>query len=159
MNMPEELILEDIITPSSIDIWPPAIGWWLLLITLIILIIASILFIKRYRKKWGYRNNALTLLKAEYKQWQLTNDDQQCLMGMSAIVKRTAITAYPLAKAQSLHGKKWADFLNQQCKTINFSDDLFINSYQKSGDINIDDLYKAYKNWIKNHQLPTGKAA
>ena len=155
MNSAQPLVLEDIITPTEIGIWPLAPGWWLLLLSIVGITTLMIVLIKRHQKKWGYRKQALQRLKAEYQHWQLAGDEQQCLSAMASIVKRTAITAYPTVNIKSLYGQQWIDFLNKHTQKVVFDQDLSTALYQKHRGINIDELYEQYKQWIKTHAINT----
>ena len=156
-----ELSIRDIHLPDSLHWWPPAIGWWLLAILLIASLVGLFLLIKRYRKKWGYRNVALALLKKDYKHWRQQNAttkstaSQEALQQMLRVLKRTAITAYPKADAASLHGQPWVDFLNQQTNSDYFqqqcSDILLNQQYQASANIDITAFYHACRAWVKHH--------
>ncbi len=157
--------LKDIYLPESVSWWPPAIGWWLLLFLLIFLCWASYTAIKRYRKKWGYRNNALQLLNSTYKNWQTSGNDlkdtnKNIIESMAIILKRTAITAYPTIEVSSLFGESWLQFINKQTKTPYFDNKLknllLSQQYQATNSTtiekaSIDHFYKACQQWIKNH--------
>ena len=52
--------IADIHLPNTVSPWPPAIGWWLLLILIIALCAGSVYTLKRYQKKWRYRRAALS---------------------------------------------------------------------------------------------------
>ena len=170
----QALPIADIHLPAAVSPWPPAIGWWLLLILVIALCAGSVYAFKRYQKKWRYRRAALGLLKQQYQQWQEHEGNNEhsnglpCATAMIAIVKRTAITAYSEDSA-ALFGQAWINFLNQQTSKSYFSDSLaqwmseqqyqahstqqLSNSTQQASDDKIDIplLYKACENWINHH--------
>jgi len=159
----QALPIADIHLPAAASPWPPAIGWWLLLVLVIALCAGSVYAFKRYQKKWRYRRAALSLLKQQYQQWQERGEDLNCATAMIAIVKRTAITAYSEDSA-ALFGQAWIDFLNQQTTKAYFSDSLAqwmseqqyqAHSTQSASDQRIDIplLYKACENWIKHHRV------
>jgi hypothetical protein len=167
----QALPIADIHLPVAVSPWPPAIGWWLLLILAIALCAGGVYALKRYQKKWRYRRAALSLLKHQYQQWQAREgadnsdlrSDLNSATAMIAIVKRTAITAYSEDSA-ALFGQAWIDFLNQQTSKAYFSDSLAqwmseqqyqAHSTQSAPDqrIDISQLYKAGENWIKHHRV------
>ena len=150
-----QLPLEDIILPTAVSIWPLAWGWWFVFVITVILIVALFLLIKRHRKKWGYRKVALTLLKKEYQQWQKNHHSQQSCQTMLTILKRTAITAFPQEKVNSLYGQAWVDFLNKQVKqpiNATLSQAICEMQYQPAANTDIQLIYKYCKLWIKTHQ-------
>jgi hypothetical protein len=159
----QALPIADIHLPAAVSPWPPAIGWWLLLILIIALCVGSVYALKRYQRKWRYRRAALSLLKQQYQQWQAHGEDRACATEMIAIIKRTAITAYSEDNA-ALFGQAWIDFLNQQTSKAYFSDSLAQwmseHQYQAHSEQQITDkqidiplLYKASENWVKHHRV------
>jgi hypothetical protein len=164
----QALPIADIHLPNPVSPWPPAIGWWLLLVLVIALCTGSVYTLKRYQKKWRYRRAALSLLKQQYQQWQEHegnnehSNDLPCATAMIAIVKRTAITAYSEDSA-ALFGQAWIEFLNQQTTKPYFSDSLaqwmseqqYQARAQQVSDSNVDiyQLYKACGNWVKHHHV------
>jgi hypothetical protein len=81
----QTLAIADIHLPAEVGLWPPAIGWWLLLALLIALFTAVCLGSyhvgRRYQQKWRYRRAALGLLKQRYRQWQQHNDSTSVGLG------------------------------------------------------------------------------
>jgi hypothetical protein len=147
------LALEDIITPQGVSLWPFAIGWWIFIIIICITVIFSIIFYRRYTKKWGYRREALALLK-EYKK---DSSDTDTAIKYLECLKRTAISAYPNKAIDSLYGRAWFNFLNQQTPKPLFESELenFIcaTQYQKTFNLKNDKLYIAIEAWIKQHSI------
>ncbi len=150
--------LADIRLPDPISWWPLAPGWWLLALVLITCCFLGYYTLKHYRTKWAYRNTALSLLKAQWQQ-HVTKKDQDTCLSMLTILKRCAITAYPLQTVNSLHGSRWVDFLNQQTPRPYFNKPLaaLINNlqYQEHGVIEeetLSSLYIACQQWIKQHE-------
>jgi hypothetical protein len=159
------LPLADIHLPNSVSAWPPAIGWWLLVLLVIIFVIGIVLVIKKYRQKWGYRKAALALLKQQYQSHLATEHTPQesqqktVALGLLRILKRTAISAYPNLPISALHGQAWLDFLDQQTPKILFTEStiaqwILTKQYQSSAntDIDLSQLYHACQYWIKKHR-------
>jgi hypothetical protein len=147
-----ELPIADIHIPNGVSAWPPAIGWWLLALLILLGITGMVMGYKKYRKKWGYRNAALTLL-ASHKDNHIDNTH-----AVINILKRTAMTAYPEQNIRSLHGDAWITCLNQQTKERLFTGDiaafLVLAQYQHTDNMHTVDhptLYKACQRWIKTH--------
>ena len=147
----QTLPLADIIVPKGVSIWPLALGWWLVLAMLIAIVIGLLITYKQYRKKWGYRREALRLLK----NYQQTLQDQSIAIKYLECLKRTAISAYPTQNIQALHGQAWVDFLNMQTPTPLFNEQLahFICNIQYQQIICVDKnlLHTAVIGWIKKH--------
>ncbi|MGH1438682.1 MAG: DUF4381 domain-containing protein [Cellvibrionaceae bacterium] len=150
------LPLEDIITPSGVASWPPAIGWWLVIFLALGIIVFCIIFYRRYQKKWSYRKEALNLLNEKINQWQEKDlNDDAILKQLVNILKRTSISAYPSKKIESLHGKNWLDILRIQAPQVAFPQELtdYISDtqYQKEKKIDPIQLHDFCKNWIRQH--------
>lgn len=162
-NSHTTLPIEDIHLPEAVSAWPPAIGWWLLAILLIIVAIGLYLGIKWYKKKWGYRNAALRLLNQYYKEWKDNPNSISTLhqaQQMATILKRTAMSAYPHQNTSTLYGEDWITFLNQQTPTVQFegtlAEFLSVQQYQvkpsnSTESIPLSSLHSACKYWIKKH--------
>lgn len=103
-NLPE---LRDIHIPDGVSAFPPAYGWWLILLA----IIATIVLVKLY-SAWRIRSKKLYALR-------LLNDvrDQDVILAakeMSEILRRICVIKYP--EASVYIGKEWIDFLNLHTK-------------------------------------------
>jgi hypothetical protein len=174
MNSP--LPLADIHLPAGVSSWPPAIGWWLLLALVIALVAGAVIIIKKHRKKWGYRKTALRLLKQTHKVVTdtLSSSEPALAQGLPqtsaqqllALLKRTAITAYPNSNAKTLFGQAWVDFLNQQTPKAVFTGKLAelllsqqYQSHTAEGISNSDlqTLYMACQYWISKHATVLSK--
>jgi hypothetical protein len=174
MNPNAELPLADIITPNSIALWPPAIGWWLLLLLVLIALTYLIIAIKKYKKKWGYRKQALALLENDYQNWQnlksnsndlALNEKASIAESMMTVLKRTAMTAYPKEQVGTLYGKDWLDFLISRADTQKLKQPLTDNlkltlsdgHYQQDWDYDLDSLYSFCCQWVKTHKTSNQK--
>ena len=95
MNEKEALLqqLRDIHAPLAPGFWPPAIGWWILLLVLVLLLVGGIYRLRKYLQSRRYRKQALRLLK----QIEATRNAQapaQTMQQLLILLKRTAFTAY-----------------------------------------------------------------
>jgi len=98
----------DIVVPPPVAWWPPAPGWWIVAAALLgILAILGTALIARWRRN-AYRRASLTELAAIG-----TVADPASAAAVSAILKRTALTAYPRAEVASLTGVGWLAFLDR----------------------------------------------
>lgn len=117
-NLPE---LRDIHLPLGVSGFPPANGWWLLLLAIVVfaLLLAFIKQWLRYNKK----RYALRLINQ-------TNEENAvlCALQCSEILRRICVHKYKHASA--LIGNDWADFLNAHCsqKLESNALDLLINA-------------------------------
>lgn len=103
-NLPE---LRDIHLPIGVSIWPPAYGWGVILLSLIVIfvLIQVFLFLRRKSKKI-YAQNLLKSID--------TDNIVISAQNISEILRRICI--YKYKKAATLFGKDWINFLNQHSK-------------------------------------------
>lgn len=100
--------LRDIVLPPPVSYWPPAPGWWILaaaLLAVLALLVARA--IVRHRHD-AYRRQALRELKA-----LPAPLDAKGAQSLSAILKRTALVAFPRADVAALTGTAWLRFLDK----------------------------------------------
>lgn len=102
--------LHDIVLPPATPWWPPAPGWlWVLGAVAAFALIALLqLFIHRQQNR--YRREALAELKTL--EGAQSADIEEQLAGMSALLKRTAMTAYSRDRVAALSGNDWFAFLD-----------------------------------------------
>lgn len=103
MNPLEQL--KDIHLPDTVSVWPPAYGWWLLVLILLTSIVASVIMIRRYKKVRRAQKQALVMLAAI----QATQSDwpQQ----LNGVLKRLAIRYFPNHDVAAMHSSQWSGFL------------------------------------------------
>ena len=99
--------LRDIVLPPPVSYWPPAPGWWILA-TMIAALLALLVArqIVRHRHD-AYRRAALKELAA-----LPAPLDARSAQALSAILKRTALVAFPRAEVAGLTGVAWLRFLD-----------------------------------------------
>ncbi|MCJ8272531.1 MAG: DUF4381 domain-containing protein [Psychrosphaera sp.] len=104
MNAQEGQIA-DIHVPMEVSMWPPAYGWWIVLLLVLITLFTVFKLVRKWRKNRVQRNFALDELKAvnleHYAAWQQINE----------IMKRAAMVYYPRTQVAALTGEKWKAFL------------------------------------------------
>lgn len=100
--------LHDIVLPAPVSFWPPAPGWWMLaaaLLAALALLLAK--FVRHYRAN-AYRREALRELAALREPL-----DAEKAQALSALLKRTALVAFPRADVAGLTGIAWSRFLDR----------------------------------------------
>jgi hypothetical protein len=102
--------LRDIHLPAEPAWWPPAPGWWILLILAIGIIV--FLFMRGPRRRRARRDRevvgALARLQA---QWQRDNDDARFVTALSEHLRR--LSRLVRADAAALTGADWIGFLDR----------------------------------------------
>lgn len=90
--------------PIAISWWPPALGWWVL----ILLFLASVLFLF-----WRWKRNALQRAALrELKILVSTMDSLQQAAAINRLLKRYALVCWPTTEVAALTGESWLKFLD-----------------------------------------------
>ncbi len=149
-----ELDLRDIHLPEPISWWPPAPGWWMVLVGIVLLITLVVFLRKRWLKK---KNSAKTLARNELKniqeKYQQLGDSQILIKDLSTLLRRTCISVFPRLEAAGLTGDAWLSFLDQGIQRKQFSEGigeiLVSGPYKKTVDLNAEELIVLCKDWIE----------
>lgn len=149
--------LHDIVVPPPVPWWPPAPGWlWLLgLVSLLAAMAALRWFAHRQRNR--YRREALAELSRLEADAGDASKRATALAGLSALLKRTALTAYGREPVAALTGAAWFAFLDRTGGT-RFGDGLgraLESSVYRAGaadeTVASDDLVGEIGRWIRAH--------
>jgi len=161
MQATQQLPLKDIHLPDAVSWWPPALGYWLLLL-LIILIFSTVFIIFEIRQRSRIKKTALTEFKKIKQSYQQNPDDKTLVNALATLLRRAAISSYPRTDCASLTGKAWLSWLDKQLKqTPGFSDGpgylLLEFNYSNASHANdVQQLLSLSENWLK--KLPACKA-
>lgn len=161
---PEALLsqLKDIHEPAAISSWPPAPGWWILIVSAICLTVLLAWLWRRHVKKNSWKKEATKTL-ADIKKQTTKQDHHQTLFLINQLIKRIAIHRYNDMAIKTLTGESWLEFMKS---FLNGPDtpDMFQTAqlellsaglYQqnigddKSVQNQISSLLKTLNNWIK----------
>ncbi len=116
----EKLQLQDIHLPESASFWPPALGWWLLLAVLVVLIAWLIVKTLKRIKQRKYRAKIFT--KFDVLEKKLKDKPNNAVIAeINTLLRQLAVTYYPRSKIASLTGGDWLHFLDQSGGTQGFS--------------------------------------
>ncbi|WP_166423119.1 DUF4381 domain-containing protein [Paraglaciecola sp. 20A4] len=106
MNPLDEL--KDIHIPPEISTWPPAYGWWLVAVFILLALSAIALTVyKRYRYNAARRNalQELALISNQQPDWPSKTN---------ALLKRVCLNYMPAYKTANLYGQSWSELLISQ---------------------------------------------
>ena len=154
----DTLPLRDIHLPEPVSWWPMAPGWWVLLIVLLLIIIAAVLLYRRYRspRRSALRQarRALARVRADY---GTDGDDQRLIRELSALLRRTAISACKRDDAAALTGRDWLAFLDTAMDGQPFSEGagqvLASGPYQPETEIESAELFRICEEWLGNLEV------
>lgn len=149
--------LQDIHLPPEIGLWPPAWGWWVLALLIIVSISAILFFIKRKKSRNAYRALAIAELNSIHKKYA-DEQNSEYLQNLSIVLRRTALSGFGSQFKANLKGQDWLQWLDEQCPKTNqqFSKGvgsaLLIGPYQKSPEFNRNELHKLSLLWVNEHR-------
>lgn len=141
--------------PGAIDWWPPAPGWWILAALTVLLIAATAYALYKYWHRNAYRRQALQQLTALQAQHTATGNDARYATELNALLKSTALVAYPRKDVAAQHGEQWRQFLNQGLAPDDqFQSEFFAAAYV-SETLSLDKarLQRSAQRWIKKHRV------
>ena len=105
--------LRDLHLLQEPSIWPLAVGWWLVLVGLLVLVLCGIL----WYIIWRQRPVVYACRKAKQIE-DKTTDDLTYLKQMSALLKRVAIATDGRNKIAPLSDEKWQAFLEKRVDAV-----------------------------------------
>lgn len=148
---PDKLPLKDIHLPDAIGWWPPAPGWWILLIMIPLVIGLMVWLVRRITRKSAAKEAKKLIIAIKgNSQW----DNYQKLQALSELLRRTAISTHLRQECAGLTGQQWLAFLDKSVKGSPFSNGvgqlLADAPYQKGlpSDQAITELTLLCENWL-----------
>ena len=144
--------LKDIHLPPAVEIWPPAPGWWIVAVVLLLIFVFCGMWISRRFEQRKPKTEALRLLKNLQNQHNNSEESLEILRDLSQLLRRVALTFCADENVASLHGSEWLEFLDRTGKTTEFTQGagrVFGKElYQQNPEIEIDVLFPMVKKWI-----------
>jgi len=141
--------LHDIHSPPPISLWPPAIGWWI--IAIIMILTTAWYFYKNYFITHRVRRAALKKFKQLQRDY--SKNQNQLIIELSILLRRIALAKFPQHQVAKLNSNTWLQFLDQTGNTKEFTQGLgqalSVAPYQKSPQIEIDKLMLIIEKWIR----------
>ena len=117
--------LRGIHAPLEPHWWPPAPGWWLLALALMLALLWLIRRLwQRHRRKapWRAARRELAALAEHHRQHADDPDnDGIYLRQLSVLLRRIALSRYPAADIAALTGSDWLAWLDRQADSDEFS--------------------------------------
>lgn len=154
MNQPP-LPLRDIHLPDTILWWPLAIGWWLVIAVVLLIVLGIGLFYtlnKKSRREQQVINDALVVLQ------QLAEEQNKAIFirGISALLRRVCVSLYGRQQVAGLTGESWLRFLDRKGKTKAFTQGvgriLLDHPYQQQIDYSRQALLVLVQIWLQQQR-------
>ncbi|MQY49020.1 DUF4381 family protein [Rhizobiales bacterium RZME27] len=154
--------LHDIVMPQPVSWMPQTWGWWgLAAMVVLLLLFLSIRAINRYRAN-AYRRDALQRLTELEDGMAVAVSRGDVLRELAALLKRTALVAWPRAQVAGITGSEWAQFLNQSGGTgqnlalsladLEYRGDAALVSLSGA---EMERVLQAARQWIESHHVST----
>lgn len=147
----QDLPLRDIHLPETIGWFPPALGWWLLLIFVPIVSYFLIALLQKFFRRTAIKD-AQKYLK------QLQNNDAltslEKVRELSILLRRVAVSRESEAKVSGFTGRAWLDYLDCSLKDAPFKNGvgrcLVDAPYQKElpPDLDLTVLFALVQTWL-----------
>ncbi len=157
--MEPELPLRDIHLPAPVGGWPPAPGWWLLLVG-----VPALLLLLVWLWRWLRRKTVKKLALQELEAIARSDaDGREKVQRLAILLRRACLSVYPREQVAGLVGKEWLAFLDRASagRGKDFSAGvgrLLIEApYRREFQADLDALFVLCRAWIKGLQKP-GKA-
>ncbi|AZE48788.1 hypothetical protein C4K04_3116 [Pseudomonas chlororaphis] len=157
--------LQPLIAPPAIGLWPPAPGWWLLLVLL------SLLGFGLWRLKHFWpRKQALPRAEQPLDPLRLAALAELALLPkpydgapagawlqqLNGLLKRLCRNHYPYSQSHTLNGRKWLAFLDNRCPAAGLTRWMVLVEGAYKPECKLDDkaiagLTQAVEIWIRKH--------
>ncbi len=145
--------------PEPVSFWPPAIGWWLSAVTVLGLLLLTLhYFIKRKRRN-KLRNAALRELNVLWQTYQKENNAAEYLTAVNRLLKQFVMQQYPEKHLHTLTGAKWLNALNELSPQSGVNSDtasVLLSIYAKHADYSVNDaraLHPLLVQWFKGLRI------
>lgn len=138
--------LKNVHLPNGTSIFPIAVGWYLLII-LVLLFAAGLLWWKFIKNKYKKQKLQAYAILAEIEK----NKSEEMLSEVSILIKRVAIFKFPRESVHTLFGERWLEFLDKTGKTTDFTNGdgrYLLNIYQTGQIKNPDKFFACVRQWL-----------
>jgi len=146
--------LRDIHAAPEVPWWPPAPGWWVLAVLLLVVLgwLLRRLY-ARYRVQQR-RRQMLTWVDHLNTNVDPVNQPQAYLSTLNRIFKLVALRAFPERQCAAMAGQDWADFLTENMKSTASSESLNVlasGPYDPAPRFDPEVMSQLTRTWIREH--------
>ena len=145
--------------PDPVSFWPPAIGWWILALLVLILLVAAGYWLTRYWLRNRYRKQGCLQADTLYMKYQQHKNPRQFAHDCNRLLKQVALHAYPQQNIAALHGSKWLQFLATTGRNQQFTEKegqalgegRFTPRGTQDDPSDVTTLHRLTQSWIRKH--------
>lgn len=158
----EELLaqLADIHLPEPVSAFPPAPGWWVLAV---LLLIAAVIAYRKFsvvNRQRKFRENALAELDRCFQSFAnpASSDLEigvlklQFVNSFNTVLRRVALWHFPQDNVAGLGGDEWVAFIQQNGAGDELTEEMIYvlskGRFQTSIDVDVEKLYEFGQHWI-----------
>ena len=109
--------LRDLALPPEVPLWPPAPGWWIVLIVALVLLAVAIRYARPHLRRWRMRRKLLAELEAIVRRHRAGALETATAAEVSQLLRRAALERFPAIAAAGLVGDDWIAFLAARGRT------------------------------------------
>ena len=142
--------LRDIQASPEAPFWPPAPGWWLLALGLLLLLGFGVRELHRRVLARRRRQGLLERLSRLRREHDPEREPQAWLASVNRLLKVTAMRAFPDQSPGVLTGTEWAAFLGKDAEAGAFSA-LAAGPYEPHPSFDSLALERAAEGWLRRH--------
>lgn len=143
--------LRDVHLPPPVDAWPPALGWWLLLGTVLLLMGLFWIF-RTVRERNSLQRRALDLFNEMESRYLQSGDPVAFASQVSALLRRVAVVRFPDQRPAGLIDDAWLDFLDRTGGNGAFRHgpgaSLVTAPYKPRGELDAQQLASVVREWL-----------
>lgn len=143
-------VIRDIQLPDAISFWPPAPGWWGLLLLLLLVITVGLYLWYRHGR---LRRAALVELNELQRRHAGEGDLAALTMGLSTLLRRVVLAKEPRRQVAGLVGSDWLAYLDARGTTTEFSSGqgrvLVSLPYGSDEEVEVEALLSLVQRWIR----------
>jgi len=104
--------LRDIHGAPDIPWWPPAPGWWVLGILLLVAMVWAAIRLNGYLRRMALQRRVIRQLESCRQAYGISGDLRSLASAVNLILKRVALRHFGRQQVSALHGSAWAQFLS-----------------------------------------------
>ena len=142
--------------PDPVGWWPPAPGWWVVFVLMLLVVSIAAMWVRRQRKLTAASRQAQRELNQLRRQLDVDGDTTGFIRRLSALLRRYALAKWPSHDIAGMTGDDWLAFLDARGGNGDFVQGvgrhLADAPYRPSADIPVQPLADLVGRWISHNR-------